>query len=197
MSLDCYSFSTENGTTGFLGGIISAASDHFNEEMSSLGIKYETLDVDIFYIGENNVITFEEAIKKRMNNLQDYVSTEGDTNDINKLIESSHLEFKKISEMKLSEIILKMYMYEEGIDFKKISVLAKKFESNIKYYLQNPKAIYYLPSDNNSNIYEVNSIISRFYTYIIFDIALVEYDEFIILLVRGSIMNYCKFQFIC
>lgn len=186
MSLECYSFFDENGITGFLGGIISAASDQFNAQMSSLGIKYETLDVDIFYIGENNEITFEEAIKKRMNNLQYVVNVERDTNDINKLIESSHFEFKKISDMKLSDIIIKMFKYEEGIDLKKISVLAKEFESNVKYYLQKPKAIYDLPSANNSNIYQVNSIISIFYTYIIIDIVLVEYDEYIILLVRGS-----------
>gem|GEM_PF-2294495 len=185
MSLDCYSFFDENGTTGFLGGIISAASDQFNVQMNSLGIMYETLDVDIFYIGENNENTFEEAIKKRMNNLQYVVSEEGDTTEINRLIESSHFEFKKTSERKLSDIIIKMYKYKEGIDLQKMNALAKEFEDDIKYYLQNPKAIYHLPIDSNSNIYEVNSIISKFYTHIIFDIVLVEYDEYIILLVRG------------
>lgn len=186
MSLDCNSFFDENGTTGFLGGIISVASDELNIQMYNLGIRYENLEADIFYLGENNEIIFEDAIKKRMRNFWYGASTVGDTIDINKLVDSSHFTFKKSCETKLSEIIMKMYKYVEGVDLKKINVLAKEFETNIEYYLQKPKVIYDLPFEVNRNIYEVNSIISRCYTYTIFDIALVEYDRYIILLVRGS-----------
>lgn len=65
MSLDCNSFYYENGTTGFLGGIISGALDEFNIQMYNSGIRYVSFDADIFYIGENNEITFESSIKKK------------------------------------------------------------------------------------------------------------------------------------
>ncbi|ABR35318.1 hypothetical protein [Clostridium beijerinckii] len=186
MSLDCDSFLCENGTTGFLGGIISAASDEFNAQMYNLGIRYEDFEVDIFYIGENNEITFEDAIKKRMNNSWYGASSEGDTTDINKLVDSTHFKFEKTCEKKLLETIIKMYKYDETVNLNKINVLAKEIETTIEYYLQKPKAIYDLPFANNSKIYEVNSIISRCYTCIIFNVMLAEYDRYIILLVRGS-----------
>jgi len=186
MSLECNGFLNENGITGFLGGIVSASSDEFSIQIYNLGIRYETLDADIFYLGEHNEITFEDAIKKRMKSYWYDASTIGDTTDINKLIDLAQFKLRKSNETKLSETITKMYTYIEDADLKKINTLAKEFDDSIKYYLQKPKAIYDLPIEVNGDIYECGSIISRCYTYIIFSIVLVEYDKYVLLLVRGS-----------
>lgn len=186
MSLDCNSFYYENGTTGFLGGIISGASDEFNIQMYNCGVKYISFEADIFYIGENNEITFENSIKNRMKSFWYGATSPNDTTDINKLIDSSHFKFKKLRETKLSDVITKMYSGIQGVDLEKTIIEAKKFERTIEYYLYKPKVIYDLPVESNKDIYECNSIISRCYMYTIFDIVLVEYDEYIILLVIGS-----------
>ncbi|SHJ63685.1 hypothetical protein SAMN02745163_02327 [Clostridium cavendishii DSM 21758] len=186
MSLDCNSFYYENGTTGFLGGIISCASDEFNIQMYNSGVRYVSFDADIFYIGENNEITFENSIKNRMKSFWYGAASPGDTTDIDKLIDSSHFKLKKSHETKLSDIITKMCSGINGVDLEKLIIEAKEFETSIQYYLYKPITIYNLPYEDNKSIYECNSIISRCYTYTIFDIVLVEYDEYIILLVIGS-----------
>lgn len=38
-------------------------------KLYNLGIQYEDFESDIFYLGENNEITFEEAIKNSMKRL--------------------------------------------------------------------------------------------------------------------------------
>lgn len=186
MSLDCNSFYYENGTTGFLGGIISGASDEFNIQMRNSGVRYVSFDADIFYIGENNEITFESSIKKRMKSFWYGAASPDDTTDIDKLIDLSHFKLKKLNETKLSDVITKMYSGIHGVDLDKTIIEAKKFETNIEYYLYKPKAMYDLPFESNRDIYECNSIISRCYIYTIFRIVLVEYDEHILLLVIGS-----------
>lgn len=109
-----------------------------------------------------------------------------DTTDIDKLIDLSHFRLKKSNETKLSDVITKMYSGVQGVDLEKTIIAARKFEANIKYYLNKPNVIYDMPLESNRDIYRCNSIISRCYTYIIFRIVLVEYDEHILLLVIGS-----------
>lgn len=186
MSLDCNSFYYENGTTGFLGGIISGALDEFSIQMYNAGIRHVSFDADIFYIGENNEITFESSIKKRMKSMWYGAASPDDTTDIDKLIDLSHFRLKKSNETKLSDVITKMYRGFHGVDLDKVIIEAKKIENNIEYYLYKPNVIYDIPLESNREIYQCNSIISRCYTYIIFRIVLVEYDEYIVLLVIGS-----------
>ncbi len=154
--------------------------------MYNLGIRYVSFDADIFYIGENNEITFESSIKKRMKSMWYGAASPDDTTDIDKLIDLSHFRLKKSNETKLSDVIIKMYSGIHGVDLEKTIIAARNFEANIKYYLNKPNVIYDMPVESNKDIYQCNSIISRCYTYIIFRIVLVEYDEHILLLVIGS-----------
>ena len=66
MSLDYYAFEKESGITGFLAGIVSTAADEFSMKLYDLGVRYESFEADIFYIGRDNEITFEDSLKKRM-----------------------------------------------------------------------------------------------------------------------------------
>lgn len=186
MSLDCLEFENESGTTGFLGGMVSAECDGFNMKLYDLGIKYEEFAADIFYLGENNEITFEEAIKNRLKNTWYEGSTMGNKDEDAKLIDSSHFEFRTAKETSFSEVLMRMYKNSEGIDLDKFKSIVEEFTTSIEYYLKKSKAIYDIPSELNHDIYECGSIISSYYTYITFSIALVEYDNYALLLVRGS-----------
>lgn len=181
MSLNYYEFEKESGITGFLGGIVSSAADEFSMKLYNLGINHETFEADIFYIGENNKVTFENSIKKRMRESWYGASTEGDETDIEELIDSSHFKFIQQDKTTLANVITNMY----GVNFIGVPDIARKFERDIEYYIQKPKAIYSLPFEFNKEIYECYSIMSRCYAYSIWDVKLVEYDEYALLLVRG------------
>ncbi len=182
MSLEHYEFEKESGITGFLGGIVSLAADEFAVKLPSIGINYETFEADIFYIGENNEIAFEDSIKKRMRESWYGASTIGDTTNIMKLIDSSHFKFIEQDITTLSDSIIQMY----DDNRKGIAEMATQFEQDIEYYIKKPKAVYSLPYIFNKEIYECDSIMSRCYTYDIWEIKLIEYSKYALLLVRGS-----------
>lgn len=81
----------------------------------------------------------------------------------------------------LLNLIIRMY----DVNLVGITDIVKQFEQEIEYYIQKPKAIYSLPFEFNKEIYECNSTMSRCYAYTTFDIKLVEYNEYALLLVRG------------
>lgn len=185
MSLDCNEFKNESGITGFLGGVISHACDEFNMKLYNLGVEYEDFESDIFYIGEDNEIKFEEAIKERLKNSLSSECTMGTEDEFYQLLDKLDFKLKKADESTLSDIIMSMYQNVEG-DNERIRSAVEGFSEDIKYYLQEPEAIYYLSSDLNKELYECGGVISQYYTYIPFSICLVKYDKYIMLMVRGS-----------
>lgn len=180
MSLDYYAFEKESGITGFLAGIVSTAADEFSMKLYDLGVRYESFEADIFYIGRDNEITFEDSIKKRMR--ESWYGTDKDETYINNLINSSKFKLVKEDKTTLSNIIVNMY----DNDLTGIRNIAKQFEQDVEYHIKRPRGIYSIPFQHNREIYECGSIISMCYTYTIFDMKLIEYDEYALLLIRGS-----------
>lgn len=79
-----------------------------------------------------------------------------------------------------------MYECADNSNLSGIKDIAEQFERQIEYYIQKPKAIYHLPIEFNKQIYKCGSIISRCYTYLVFDVVLIEYHEYALLIIRGS-----------
>lgn len=178
MSLYSQGFKNEDGVTAFLGGIVSEAADNASFELSNkLDIQYISFEADIFKIKSS----IQQSIKDR---LKDYwISCYAeDENDINEVLNNSTFDFIEIPEiLSIKEVFFGMWKnyLETEDEANSLLEIADTFENKIFYHTNHKQITVYSVKCNTN-------ILSKFYTYIIFDCKAVFFDDYFLLMFSGS-----------
>lgn len=177
MAKEVYCFKNEYGEAAFLAGVADTLSD---EILSRVCPRQSTVEVDIFYLGENNEIDFNSAIRDRFYHyLPSIVDGEA---KLKAKIDSLDIQFKVDERYKdfqapgfIMDLFRCMPEYRHGPDQHNAFC---KFSEAIEYYLGKPLR-FYIASKGYS-------LLSEFYLYICYGVAFIEYDCYLLMIMAGS-----------
>ena len=164
-------YSKIDGHSAFLSGNVSAFADAF---LCGILPKYWALEADVFEADTSNLC---ERIRAR---LRDYLLDDSDDAICN--IDTLDFDLQPMSSdlPKIFHDLLDRYKEQHVQDeVDKIN----QFVSEIRYQLGDIKGIYSISGTLNESITDA---LSKFYTYIVFEVLFIEYDGYLVMLVFGS-----------
>ena len=179
MSKEAYIYNKVNGTESYLAGIVEVYTETILEralnKVSRCGLCISLVS-DVYGVGENNELTIQQAIKKRIDEkCFDLFFDDGDVDDIivEKLING--LEVKKLDcdiNTAIEELLTvgTRNAYEIKSDI-------EEYTKSLEWYLGKPLKIYQV-SDNCQMFMA--------YIYIVFGILIIEYEEFLLMIGIGT-----------
>lgn len=171
MSVHYSNYSDIDGNTAFLAGALSAYADAYLCEILP---KYWALEADVFNADISNLC---DSIRKR---LRDYLLE--DNADIIRKIDGLDFGVEQLSG-ELPQIVHELFDRYKEKHAPNESELINRFLANIRYQLGDVKGIYSIEGTLNERI---TAVLSEFYTYIVFAVLFIEYDDYIVMLVFGS-----------
>ena len=171
MSAHYSNYSDIDGNTAFLAGAVSAYADAY---LCGILPKYWALEADVFDADLSNLC---DIIRKR---LRDYLSE--DNADIISKIDKLDFRLQRLSEG-LPRIVQELFDRYKEKHVPNESEVINSFLEDIRYQLGDAKGIYSIEDTLNE---QITSVLSEFYTYIVFTVLFIEYDGYIVMLVFGS-----------
>ena len=159
MSAHYSNYSDIDGNTAVLAGAVSAYADAY---LCGILPKYWALC---------------DIIRKR---LRDYLSE--DNADIISKIDKLDFRLQRLSEG-LPRIVQELFDRYKEKHVPNESEVINSFLEDIRYQLGDAKGIYSIEDTLNE---QITSVLSEFYTYIVFTVLFIEYDGYIVMLVFGS-----------
>lgn len=177
MSKESYCFQNESGETAFLAGVADTLSDDVLCRVCPL---HSTVEVDVFYLGENNEIDFNSAIKKRLNKY--LPSIENGDSKLKTKVDSLDIQFEVADGYKnfqTPRFIMDLFqMMPEYSHAQEQHNAYCKFSDAIEVYLGKPLRFFKAHKDY--------SVLSEFYLYICYSVVFIEYNEYLLMIMAGS-----------
>lgn len=182
MSKDAYIYNNVNGAEAYLAGVVEGNTENYLESALHCKITSQGYGVtfvsDVYGIGENNELTLQQAIKKRMDEkCFDLFFDKGDVPETTIARKITALKITKLDTDVNTAItnLVKMAIKEEEAD--KIREDIEGYTTTLEWYLGKPTSIYAI--DDVSGLFSA-------YLYIIFGIIVIEYDGYAVMLGIGT-----------
>ena len=175
MSKEAYTFENVNGKTAYLVGVIDTLCDEYLVKVCP---QYTTVEADLFEIDESK--DFNKHIAAR---LKEYLpSVGGDADAIEEKIDKMEIVFEKetgFESVQAPGFIMSMYErmpeYKHG---RKGHDAFALFCEEAEYYLGRPIGFYRATKGYD--------ILSKFYIGMIFEVILIEFEGYLLMLSRGT-----------
>lgn len=175
MSKEAYTFENINGKTAYLVGVVDTLCDEY---LVSACPQYTIVEADLFEIDESQ--DFNKYIAAR---LKEYLpSIGGDAGAIEDKINKMKIEFEKETDFKSFQapgFIMSMYEHmPEYMHGRKGHDAFALFCEGTEYYLGKPIGFYRATKEYD--------ILSKFYIGMIYEVILIEFEGYLLMLSRGT-----------
>lgn len=203
MGNDAIFYRNENSITAFFAGAINVLTDNLALKVNSM-IQYEDVAADIFYIGDKaqtkthptaefqfikedinqkNEISISEIIKKRL--MDNWIDFFQQNDNKEELIDKINIELEERSQP-MQQAIYNIYSNRKKEEKEKLIPIIEEYCREVQYYLGSPKRVYQIIKKENDSTFNINGAISKCYMYIIFDIIFIEFNSYILMIIRGT-----------
>lgn len=170
MSNEYYAFRNTDGETAFLAGAVDALCGIF---LARSCPKFCAVETDVFALPNNSDLDFSEMLRAGIGR---YVPFTREPEKHAERLKNAEFTFSEINESPSAVIedVFTRYSEEQNNCGENI----REFFGDIEYHLDKPKRLF--------KVEEKSGILPDYYTYIIFDAFLVEYENYAVLIVFGS-----------
>lgn len=182
--MEPYHYRGLDGQAAYLAGATQVLTSNFSFALynATEHYRYVDVDADVYDIGEDNEIPFMEAIKSSLRNNWCGASCPGEVYDYEKEIDEIDFEYEHVDDSFEDAILncIKICLPAPKQPSQEIITLVKKYYDDIKYFQGKEKAVYQVTKMNNMKA------ITRCYTYMIFAMYLIEFEESLMLFCFGT-----------
>ena len=161
-----------DGRQAFLSGNISALSD---ECLCNIIPKYWAVEADVFKAGNNDIC---DSMRQCFVNL---LGDDGDKKILDSIAKFS-FDLKK-EEKDVYGVIYDVFNRTQEKHLANEKEMIDEFMRGVRFQLGELKNIYKIQGELNERI---TRVISEFYTYLVFDLVFLEYEEYMVMIVFGS-----------
>lgn len=181
MSKDAYIYKMVNGSEAYLAGIVEGNTENyleaaFHSKITNPGYCV-TFVSDVYGIGENNELTIQQAIKKRMDEkCFDLFFDKGDVPEATIVEKINAIKITKL-DTDVNTVITNLVKKAVKEEVDKIRENIEDYTKTLEWYLGKPKKIYMI--DDDSGLFSA-------YLYILFEIIVIEYDGYAVMLGIGT-----------
>ena len=178
---DMYVYEKDNTYTAFLAGASGALIEMFEGMIPSRAfMQGNYIESDVFYLGENNEISIENAVKTRFRNFW-YVDTPLTKKQMNSIIDSFSPKLNKIDDtfeelMRSIVISLMEQGYRDTID--DYNKLIHEYCSEITYCLGKIRNIYHQDRSGDDHY----DLLYSNFGPLVWDVFFIEFDEYALML---------------
>lgn len=173
MSRDYWLFEGENPETAYMAGVVDVLGDN----LSMVCDFPYTLDVDIFFVKDNDLSALDSTIKKRLHAYNEKEGHQISPDKIDAL--DFHLEKVDTNVKDCLKGLLAGYSSAGKLD-----KMLDDFFLGLNWYLRKPTCIYVEDTKKHGKI---RDILGRIYLYVAFDYLFIGYDEWAVLFVVGTV----------
>ncbi len=174
MISDEYKFRYVPGDIAFLSGAIEMAA---NEYLVEAGDRQEDIIADVFEL-ESGPESFQQSFQSR---IQEYLQSFDRFDPAMRAeIDDIIITLEKQETVNISDSIIRAFDWESTKDVK---TKVERFISSIRYYLQEPVAVYRL---SNRDLYHNRAVTEACYDFMWLDDILIQYPGYMVLLVCAS-----------
>ncbi len=163
-------FRDTDGATAFLAGAVDALCDIF---LGRSCPKNHAVATDVFALPNNLDLDFSEMLRTGISR---YVPFTREPEKHAERLKNAEFTFSEINESPAAVIEDVYTRYSE--DQNNCGEIIREFFAEVEYHLDKPKRLF--------EVEEKSGILSDYYTYIICETFLVEYENFAVLIVFGS-----------